>query len=150
MGFVLQLAVLKHLGVSKMSFVFVCRGLDHVVQKLMYPFVAVLDLPRSHSTHDEGEMIWIGQPKETVLCKLGLPLRDLGGIPPGILPGIARFWSPGFSFPAGIPAGFSAGNEIPGGQNLAEIPARFPAGSEIPGGQNLAGNLGGKRNSRQP
>ena len=34
--------------------------------------------------------------------------------------------------------------------NLAGIPAGFSAGNKIPGGQNLARNLGGKLNSRRP
>ena len=64
--------------------------------------------------------------------------RDLGGNPVGIP---ARFWPPGFFFPAGI----SPGNEIPGGQNLAgilpRISPRFSPGSKNHGGQNLAGML---------
>ena len=64
--------------------------------------------------------------------------RHLGGNPVGIP---ARFWPPGFFFPAGI----SPGNEIPGGQNLAgilpRISPRFSPGSKNPGGQNLAGIL---------
>ena len=64
--------------------------------------------------------------------------RDLGGNLVGIP---ARFWPPGFFFPAGI----SPGNVIPGGQNLAgilpRISPRFSPGSKNPGGQNLAGIL---------
>ena len=69
--------------------------------------------------------------KEPPVVKKGLgswwdPGKIPGRIPDGI-PSRSRFWPAGFSFPAG-----------------------FSAGSEIPGGQNLAGNLGGKQNSQRP